>query len=139
MLTTKESEEVFFSNETKLNGDHLILDGSGSDPQKLQDTKLIQDILHTLSDKLRMKKITEPTIARWTNEQTGEWGVSSYVMIAESHISIHTKPNKGTFGVDVFSCKSFDHGQVVAFFEDCFKPQVLIERSIDRSYPKDSH
>lgn len=34
------------------------------------------------------------------------WGVSAILIIAESHISIHTWPEEGFAAVDVLSCKS---------------------------------
>ena len=41
------------------------------------------------------------------------YGYSSFVMIAESHISIHTFPELGYFSFDCYSCKDFDHVAVV--------------------------
>ena len=35
-------------------------------------------------------------------------GISGFVMIAESHISIHTFPAKDYVFIDLFSCKEFD-------------------------------
>ena len=37
-----------------------------------------------------------------------DWGVSGFVIIAESHISVHTFPDRNYLNVDVFSCKEFD-------------------------------
>ena len=49
-----------------------------------------------------MTKIAGPFV-----EQTTE-GLTGIVIIAESHIAIHTFPKLGRFYLDVFSCKSFD-------------------------------
>lgn len=123
--------------EEGLYGDHLLLGGDGCDSEKLSDIELVESILQVLPDKLQMNKITEPATVQWLDSQTGEGTISGYVMIAESHIAIHTRPTKGTFQVDVFSCKRFDHGQVERFFQEQFSPQDLQVRSIDRSYPKE--
>ena len=34
--------------------------------------------------------------------------MSGFVLIAESHISVHTFPDRGYLNVDIFSCKPFD-------------------------------
>ena len=40
------------------------------------------------------------------------YGYSTFVMIAESHISIHTFPELNYISFDCYSCKNFDHNQV---------------------------
>ena len=34
--------------------------------------------------------------------------MSGFVIIAESHISVHTFPDRGYLNIDIFSCKDFD-------------------------------
>ena len=41
-------------------------------------------------------------------------GISGFVIIAESHISVHTFPGRDYVNIDIFSCKSFDHEQALA-------------------------
>ena len=49
------------------------------------------------------------------------YGYSSYVMIAESHISLHTFPELGFFSFDCYSCKYFDTNLVEEILNDFFK------------------
>lgn len=44
---------------------------------------------------------------------TTESGLSGFVIIAESHFSIHTWPEKNYFSADLYSCKGFDSDQVM--------------------------
>ena len=37
------------------------------------------------------------------------YGYSTFVMIAESHLSVHTFPELNYVSFDCFSCKDFDH------------------------------
>ena len=45
--------------------------------------------------------------------QPADWGISGFVLIAESHLSIHTFPARGLVWADIFSCKGFDAERVV--------------------------
>ena len=40
------------------------------------------------------------------------YGYSTFVMIAESHLSIHTFPELNYISFDCYSCKNFDHQEV---------------------------
>ena len=90
-------------------GPHLTLDLSECDRRKLSDLSHIYDLLDELPDVIGMHKITPPyTFIYRPGDNPSEWGVSGFVIIAESHISIHTFPDRNTAFVDVFSCKQFD-------------------------------
>ena len=90
-------------------GPHLTLDLSECDPRKLSDLSHVYDLLDELPDVIGMHKITPPyTFIYRPSENPSEWGVSGFVIIAESHISIHTFPDRNAAFVDIFSCKQFD-------------------------------
>jgi S-adenosylmethionine decarboxylase len=55
-----------------------------------------------------MTKIMPPIVTRYVGVTPEDWGISGFVMIAESHISVHTFPESGEVSIDVFSCKEFD-------------------------------
>jgi S-adenosylmethionine decarboxylase len=50
-----------------------------------------------------------------------DWGISGFVLIAESHISAHTFPEHGYLWVDVFSCKTFDADQAIDDIRERFQ------------------
>jgi S-adenosylmethionine decarboxylase len=85
-----------------------MLDGSGCDRAKLEDMNLIASVLDGMPDTIGMTKIMPPYVFRYQGAVEEDWGVSGIVLIAESHISIHTFPEKGFLSVDIFSCKDFD-------------------------------
>ena len=88
---------------------HLVMDGYGANPQKLQDEPLVFELLNEYPDAIGMTKISEPFVYRYTEGRVPkDWGVSGFVLIAESHISVHTFPDRGYLNVDIFSCKEFD-------------------------------
>lgn len=54
-----------------------------------------------------------------------EMGVSGVVVLAESHISIHTWPERGYAAVDVFMCGNCDPYRAVDVLRDAFAPGDL--------------
>jgi S-adenosylmethionine decarboxylase len=114
-------------------GVHLTLDGYGGNYEKLFDMKRIFKVLDDLPAFLGMKKLTSPYVVDappTTPKDQG--GISGFVMIAESHISIHTFPDKGFLTADVYSCKPFDTDKTVKFFKKQFELKDLETNIIKR-------
>jgi S-adenosylmethionine decarboxylase len=87
---------------------HVTIDGFGGDRHKLSDENLVRALLDRYPEEIGMTKIAPPHVCRYVSENPRDWGISGFVLIAESHISIHTFPEHGYVWVDVFSCKGFD-------------------------------
>ncbi len=92
---------------------HVIVDGFGGDPEQLADENVVRAILDLYPGEMGMTKIAPPTVVRYKGSKPEDWGVSGYVMIAESHISLHTFPERRLIWADIFSCKEFDAAPVV--------------------------
>jgi len=92
---------------------HVIVDGFGGDPDQLADENVVRAILDQYPQEMGMTKIAPPTVVRYKGTKPEDWGVSGYVMIAESHISLHTFPERCLIWVDIFSCKAFDAAPIV--------------------------
>ncbi len=114
---------------------HLIIDGYGGDPGRLWDSGLVERFLDQHPSSIGMTKIAPPEVHTYRGAQPGDWGVSGFVLIAESHISIHTFPAKAYLNVDIFSCKSFDtEASIAGITEDFALSRVdtlVLERGID--------
>jgi S-adenosylmethionine decarboxylase len=65
----------------------------------------------------------------------GSYGYSSFVMIAESHISIHTFPELNYISFDCYSCKWFKTEKVVEVFNEYFDIQKMEIQVIKRRVP----
>ncbi|MFA4819350.1 MAG: adenosylmethionine decarboxylase [Candidatus Aenigmatarchaeota archaeon] len=95
-------------------GPHLTLDMYGCDKQRLLDDKFIYNLLDKLPEKIGMHKIFQPVVNKFTSNPLGKkdsfdrGGVSAFVLIAESHITIHTFAAQRFASIDIFSCKEFD-------------------------------
>ncbi len=92
---------------------HLIIDGHSSSPDILQSEEFIYKLLDEYPAEIGMTKISPPSVLRYVGGKPEEWGVSGFVMIAESHISIHTFVERRYVNVDVFSCKNFNTDQAI--------------------------
>ena len=99
---------------------HLIVDGFGGDPRILRDSDLLYGFLNTCPDEIRMTKMAPPQVYTYRGKRPEDWGLSGFVLIAESHISVHTFPDRGHVNVDIFSCKSFDADAALGVVKDAF-------------------
>jgi len=99
---------------------HLIIEGRGGDWHKLQDLPALYELLDTLPGRINMTKIMPPIVTRYVGVTPEDWGISGFVMIAESHISVHTFPERGEVSIDVFSCKEYDPVHVSQEMCDAF-------------------
>src|SRR3990172_5290674 len=106
---------------------HVIIDGYGGDPEQLADENVVRVILDQYPDMIGMTKITQPAVLRYKGTKPEDWGVSGFVMIAESHLSIHTFPERRLIWADIFSCKDFDAAPIL---EDMKKRFALKEMSV---------
>jgi S-adenosylmethionine decarboxylase len=119
---------------------HLILDGYGGEPEKLRDMDLISRFLDEHPAAIGMTKMIPPQVYIYHGKTPEDWGISGFVLIAESHISIHTFPDRGYINVDIFSCKEFDPAPSVEEVKAAFSlPEVKVwtlERGVDYSTPE---
>ncbi len=87
---------------------HLVIDGYGGARDTLEDAEIVRDFLERHPGEIGMTKIAPPQVYTYSGKTPEDWGVSGFVLIAESHIAVHTFPDRGYVNVDVFSCKRFD-------------------------------
>ena len=88
---------------------HLVIDGYGGDTTKMWDAQRVRDFLTDCPSILGMTRITEPKVLEYDAPKPEDAGISGFVIIAESHISIHTFPRRSYVNIDIFSCLPFDH------------------------------
>ncbi|HAA95009.1 MAG: S-adenosylmethionine decarboxylase proenzyme [SAR202 cluster bacterium] len=99
---------------------HLVIDGYGGDIDKMWDEELVRNFLYEYPDALDMTRITEPKVLKYEAPKPEDSGVSGFVIIAESHISIHTFPRKEYINIDIFSCQPFNHERALEDVKDLF-------------------
>jgi S-adenosylmethionine decarboxylase len=102
-------------------GMHMTLDGYGSSHEQLANLDAIYEFLEHCPDVIQMTKIMPPYVFKYRGKVPEDWGVSGFVLIAESHISIHTFPERSFLSLDIFSCKNFDYQKAVAYVTKLFR------------------
>ena len=102
-------------------GPHLTFDGYDCDPDILSNRLIVERFLNELPAEIGMTKLKDADVLVHLDSKDPEWGVTGVVIIAESHVSIHTYPAKGVVFADVFSCKPFDHEYVERRIREVFQ------------------
>jgi S-adenosylmethionine decarboxylase proenzyme len=77
-------------------GTHIIADLYSC--KKLADNKFVESILEESA------QVSNATILHTKFHEFEPQGLTGYILLAESHISIHTWPETGYAAVDVFTC-----------------------------------
>ena len=81
-------------------GRHLIVEFYECDSNILDDVRSIKESL------IEAAKAANSTVLEFSFYRFKPHGVSGYVLVAESHISVHTWPEYGYAAVDIFTCGS---------------------------------
>ena len=104
----------------EITGMHLVIDGYRGDSGRMWDAEKIRQFLYDLPDAMGMTRITEPSVLEYHAPKTEDSGVSGFVIIAESHISVHTFPRRDHVNVDIFSCRPFDSDAALSRVKELF-------------------
>ena len=119
---------------------HLLIDGFGGNAGNMNDEDFIFRFLDMFPSEIGMNKISSPHVTTYQGPKKEDWGVSGFVLIAESHVSVHTFPARAYVNIDVFSCKDFDYEEALSSIKRIFSlGQVkiwVIGRGLDYSRPK---
>ncbi|HSW88114.1 MAG TPA: S-adenosylmethionine decarboxylase [Candidatus Saccharimonadales bacterium] len=110
------------TNRQKPFGLHVMLDMYNCSPEVLNNPDLILNILKTMPGKLGMKILMGPYVSfAQPNGKRDPGGWSGFVMIQESHITVHTFIKRRFVTIDVYSCKEFDAQKSIEEFKRIFK------------------
>ena len=103
-------------------GEHLTFDGYNGDFDALNDQGVVLAALIDLSQRLEMRALCAPAVhfaAGSGGKDPGGW--TGFLVVQESHISIHTFPSRGFLSADVYTCKNgMDTATIVTFFAERF-------------------
>jgi len=105
------------------NGFHVLFEGQTKD--LLKDTDLAQ-FLEWCPERIGMTAVTAPQVAKT------ESGWAGYIIIAESHISVHSSGLE-VYG-DIFSCKPFDLWPALELAKGVLGLGELRVRSLERGW-----
>lgn len=109
--------------ETEQFGVHLMVDGYGASREILKNKELLTKMLHDIPTEMGMHTISEPVVVEvGPKNRKDPGGLSGVVLIAESHFSFHTFPDRGFVTLDIYTCQnSLDTQKFIEKFKDVFK------------------
>lgn len=88
-------------------GEHVLVDGYGGSSACLSDASLIELLLHDLVRRLEMRILSGPVVCvAPANGRNDPGGLTAFVVVQESHISVHTFPARRFVSADVYSCRN---------------------------------
>jgi S-adenosylmethionine decarboxylase len=96
----------------------MIFDASNCDEKLLADPELLEYMINSVAEKIKMNILVEPLVVMGVPENPG---LTAFCIIDFSHISIHTFTNEKEFCLDIFSCKKFDYKEAYDFIQGIFK------------------
>lgn len=79
-------------------GIHILMELSGCPPEVLGDLGLMEEALRQAA------AAAQTTVLNLTCHRFSPTGVSGVAVVAESHLSLHTWPEKGYAAVDIYTC-----------------------------------
>jgi S-adenosylmethionine decarboxylase len=105
-------------NGVKFAGVHLLIDLWGA--SKLDDIELVEAALRESAT------VAGATILHChLHHFQPNGGISGVLVLAESHISIHSWPERGYAALDVFMCGECDPYKAIPVLKEAFKPAYV--------------
>ena len=108
-------------------GTHILIDYFDCDSNVINSKELVSAAL------LDAARLSNATIVTDVFHTFNPHGISGVVVIAESHIAIHTWPEYACAAVDIFSCGDKMKPEVIeGFLKDVFQAKTSESRLIER-------
>jgi len=118
----------FISDVTGL-ATHVLLELHGVDPPLLDDLEVLKRAL------LQGVEAARCTLLGVVAHKFQPQGASVVILVAESHLSIHTWPECGYAAVDIFTCGNALPREGVKPIIEALKPRSYELREIARGFP----
>ncbi|MEE8524716.1 MAG: adenosylmethionine decarboxylase [Thermoanaerobaculia bacterium] len=112
-------------------GQHLIAEYYGCDPSVLDDADRIRAHLEAAA------AAVGATVVGEASHRFSPRGVTAVVLIAESHLSIHTWPSRGYAAVDVFTCGGLDPRPACDYLGEALGAETTRFQVIVRGLPEE--
>jgi len=113
---------------------HLMFELYGCDRQRLENPDLLRTFLRDLPPLIDMTAVSPVhlyDIRECTDEDDN--GLSGFVIIAQSHVSLHAWGPYHELDVDICSCQPFDYDVAVRFATELMGAQDVEVHTVDRA------
>lgn len=100
---------------------HLMLELYNIDREILSNESLMRRVLDEYPARVDMEKVSPVHLYDIETSNPLDAGLSGFVVIAQSHISLHAWPEYGEVDIDICSCKEFSQEDAIAFAKEIFQ------------------
>jgi len=108
-------------------GRHLLAEMKGCEPTRLADLALVQSAM------VQAAKVSGATVVTQSFHHFAPLGISGVVVVAESHLAIHTWPEHAFAALDYFTCgKGVDPLAAIEFMRQALGAQEISMQEIPR-------
>ena len=112
---------------------HVMIDLYACSPQLLTDASLLQYVLDQYPNRIGMQKVSPVFLRDIKTSCPLDDGLSGFVIIATSHVSLHAWPHYGMVNIDVFSCEDFQTTIVGDFAMEMFQTEQIEIHEVERA------
>jgi S-adenosylmethionine decarboxylase len=113
--------------EYKTFGRHVLADVWGVDFNKINDIEFLKEHMYKAAEK------SGATILAMNYEIFIPYGVTILILLSESHLSIHTYPEKGFAAIDGYTCgEDVDPEVAVDYLLSILEPERIYSSKIIR-------
>ncbi len=102
---------------------HLMLELYGCDRALLSNEPHVRRALDEYPEKIGMEKVSPVHLYYIDTSNPLDAGLSGFVVIAQSHVSLHAWPEYGEVDIDICSCKEFSQEDAIAFAKNLFQTE----------------
>jgi len=125
---------------------HLMLELYDCDRALLSNELLVHRVLDEYPERIGMEKVSPVHLYDIETSNPLDAGLSGFVVIAQSHVSLHAWPEYGEVDIDICSCKEFRQEDAIAFAKQMFQTDeveahfvVRANRSLRPDVPDPEH
>lgn len=117
----------------KILGRHLVAEMANCNTRILNDMQLLEKEMKEAA------RVSGATVVKSTFHRYNPQGLSGIIVIAESHLSIHTWPEYGYAAIDCFTCgSSVDPWKALEYIQKALECKTVSAREINRGIPSET-
>ena len=99
---------------------HLMLELYNVERGILTNEPLLRRVLDGYPSRIGMEKVSPVHLYDIETSNPSDAGMSGFVIIAQSHVSLHAWPEYGEVDIDICSCKEFSQEDAIVFAKEIF-------------------
>ena len=106
-------------------GVHALVHLRGATFASLNDFEGLTNAFKKTIEHFQLDNLYDPQVHQFEPQ-----GLTGIVLLAESHLSIHTWPERGEAAIDIFTCGSRDSAAIAEFFCKAIDSKSVCEMEV---------